>query len=318
MRVVYFGSGTFSVPSLKAVLASGHEVAGVFTQPARPAGRGVHARPTPVAEAARQAGCAATETPDINGEGSRAAIAALRPEVICVADFGQMIRRRILGLPRHGVFNVHASLLPELRGAAPINWAIIRGHATTGVTTFRVVPEMDAGPIYLQAATEIGPQETAEDLKDRLAAMGAELACRTLDLLAGGQAQDRQQDHSRATLAPRLQKADGLIDWSRDARSICNLVRGVWPWPGGQAAFCRCDGHVVPVTIAEAAVEPGPASRPPGELDAELIVACGEGRVRIRRIRPAGKRLIDWRDFVNGYRVRAGDQFRRAEAWTRC
>jgi methionyl-tRNA formyltransferase len=312
MRVVYFGSGTFSVPSLQAVLATRHEVVGVFTQPARPAGRKGSVRPTPVAQAARQAGLEAVECPDINADEAVARIRALEPDVICVVDFGQMIRPNVLECAPQGAVNLHGSLLPKLRGAAPVNWALIRGHERTGVTTLRVVKEMDAGAIYLQSATDIGPDETAEELRARLAEVGAKVLCETLDLIESGRAEPREQDPSQATFAPRLKKADGIIDWAADAAAICDLIRGTWPWPGARTVL-RGRGRDIALTIALARVVEGPADGEPGTLDAELCVSAGEGRVGIVRVRPAGKRLMEWRDFVNGYRPQPGDRCRGAE-----
>jgi methionyl-tRNA formyltransferase len=309
MRLVYLGSGSFSVPSLEAILSTQHEVAGIVTQPARPAGRGGKLRPTEVAQAARRAGHDVIECADINADESVAALRAMQPDVICVADFGQLIRPAVVEVAARGAVNLHASLLPELRGAAPINWALIRGLRKTGVTTFRIVQKMDAGPIYLQAETDILPDETAESLKRRLARIGAELLCRTLDLLADGRAEPEEQDHARATFAPRLKKSDGAIDWSADAEAVCNLVRGTWPWPGAQAVFRRRGGHDVDVTIAAATVAPGEGAGEPGTLGADLAVSAGTGRVQIGRLRPAGKRPMEWRDFVNGYRVQPGDRF---------
>ncbi len=308
MRVVYFGSGSFSVPSLLAVLESPHEVVGIYTQPARPAGRGGHARPTPVAEAGLAAGCPVVECPNINAPEVVAEILVLNADVICVVDFGQFIKQPVLDAVRLGAFNLHGSLLPLLRGAAPIQWAIIRGFQTTGVTSFRIVLAMDAGPIYLQQAVEIAPEVSAEQLKQSLAQVGARTVCRTLDSLADGSARPVEQDHSLATLAPRLKKSDGHIDWSADAPAIHNLIRGTWPWPGGQAAVRRQFGKDVPVTIARARPLPGPACGQPGELDAEMAVATGAGRLGIEEIHPAGKRLMTWLDFINGYRLAPGDR----------
>ncbi len=307
MRVVFFGSGTFSVPSLRAVLASTHEVVGIYTQPARPAGRGGHARPTPIAEAARSAGQDVTECANINAPDVLAELQSLRPDVICVVDFGQFIKQAVLDVPPLGVFNLHGSLLPLLRGAAPVQWALIRGFETTGVTSFRIVLAMDAGPIYLQDAVTIDPEDTAEQLKLRLSQLGARAVCRTLDLLDDSSAEAIEQDHSLATKAPRLKKTDGRIDWSADAVTIHNLVRGCWPWPGGQAVVRRQCGKDVPVTIARSKVLPGPASGPAGTLDEEMAVATGSGRLCIEEIRPAGKRLMTWIDFINGYRLKPGD-----------
>jgi methionyl-tRNA formyltransferase len=312
MRVVFCGSGVFAVPSLRAVGSSAHELAGVVTQPARRAGRGGKMRPTPVDEAARAAGMDVLECPNINAPSAVEWIQDKRPDVLCVADFGQMVRSAAREAARVDAFNLHGSLLPELRGAAPVNWAIIRGHTRTGVTTFSLVDKLDAGATYLQAATDISPDETAEELRQRLAEIGAEVVCRTIDLLAEGNAKPTAQDESAVTLAPQLTKGDGIIDWAAPAEVVRNLIHGTWPWPGAQAVYHRQDGYRTQVAIARAAVEDGTADVP-GKIDADLCVGTGECRLRIRQIRPAGKRLMEWRDFVNGFRPQPGDCFQQPE-----
>lgn len=309
MRIVFCGSGPFAGPSLAAIVQAGHQVVRVVTQPAKPAGRGAKVQATPLAQAASALGLSAVETPDINAADSVAAIAACQPDVIVVADFGQFVRAAVRATAPLGSFNLHGSLLPELRGAAPVAWAIIRGYEKTGVTTFALVDKMDAGAIYLQAATDIRPTETAEELRMRLAGIGATLVVQTLDLLAKGAAQGQPQDESKATLAPRLDKEIGWIDWSADARTIRNLIHGVWPWPGAHTILQRATGQPMPVLISRAAVEPG-ASGQPCVLDKDMLVGTGGGgRIRIIEIQPAGKRVMDWRAFVNGYRPAAGDRF---------
>ena len=310
MRIVFCGSGSFAVPALEAILASGHEVAEIVTQPARPAGRGGKLRPTPLAEAARAIGLESVECLDVNSDEVAAAIAGAAPDVICVADFGQLVRPRVRQLARVDAINLHASLLPELRGAAPINWAVIRGYPRTGVTTFSLVDRMDAGPIYLQIATDIRPDETADELRNRLAVIGADALTRTLDLMEAGRPGGQEQDESRSTLARRLKKTDGLIDWSADVWTIYNLIRGTWPWPAGQTLFRRGDGCEFPVEIARAAVQDDAAAAgEPGMLDENLCVWAGLGRLQVVEIQPAGKRRMSWLDFVNGYRPRPGDRF---------
>jgi methionyl-tRNA formyltransferase len=310
MRVVFCGSGEFAAPSLRALAAGGaHRIVQVVTQPARPAGRGGKLHPTPIAEAARALGLEPIECPDINAADAVAAIRSAAPDVICVADFGQFVRQSARQCARIDTINLHASLLPALRGAAPINWAIIRGLAGTGVTTFSLVDRMDAGPIYLQADTEVRPDETALELRVRLAELGAAVMCRTLDMLESNQAKGIVQDESRVTLAPKLRKSDGRLEWSADAVSLRNCIHGCWPWPGGRALFRRKDGKDFDVIIARAAAPPDGASGPPGSVDAELAVRTGSGRLRIVEIQPAGKRVMAWRDFVNGYRVSEGDLF---------
>ncbi len=314
MRVVFCGSGVFAVPSLRAVLTAGHEVVGVITQPPRPAGRGGHLKATPIAQTAGELGLHAVECPDINAPQAVADLAAAAADVICVADFGQFIRKAARRSAAMGAFNLHGSLLPQLRGAAPVNWAIVRGYNKTGVTTFYLVDRMDAGAIYLQAETDICPAETADELRGRLAEIGAGLVCRTLDLLAEGGALPRRQDESAATAAPQLKKTDGRIDWNADATTIRNLIHGTWPWPGGQAVFQRRDGKAVPVTFARAEVALGQACGGAGEVDREGCIATGGGRLAVAEVQPSGKRLMSWRDFVNGYRVTEGDYFVSLEA----
>ena len=309
MRVVFCGSGDFAVPSFRAVCGGAHELVGVLTQPARPAGRGGKLRDTPIAVAAEELSVDVTPCENINSDETIALLGSLRPDVIAVVDFGQIIRAAARGCAALDTINLHGSLLPALRGAAPVNWAIIRGHATTGVTTFSLVDEVDAGAIIAQTQTDIDPTETAEELKFRLADMGAELMCQTLDLLAGGRAERIEQDHSQATLAPMMKKSDGVIDWSASAESVNHLLHGAWPWPGGQAVLKRSDGKEYAVVIARAEVLAGPVAVAPGVVDDELCVATGRGRVRILELKPAGKRLMAFSDFANGYRVAAGDSF---------
>jgi len=311
MRVVFLGSGGVGVPSVGAIADSAHELTLVVTQPARPAGRGGKLRRTPAAEAAAARGVDVLECPDVNAPEAIEAIQAAKPDVLCVVDFGQMIGQAVRELAPHQTFNLHGSILPALRGAAPINWAIINGDRRTGLTTFRVVGPMDAGPIYLTCETDIRPDETAEDLKARLGPLGAQLVCETLDLLASGQDEPREQDHSLKTLAPKLTKADGRLDFAADAVSIRNRIHGTWPWPGGQARLQRAGGKTVDVVIARAAVaEAGGAGQDaPGAFTDDLAVQTGQGRLEIIEIKPAGKKLMPFADFVNGYRVAPGDRF---------
>lgn len=308
MRIVFCGSGSLAVPVLDAVRSCGCELVAVVTQPPRPAGRGGKLTPTNVEQAAEAAGLHVRRCEDINAPDSVAFLREQRADVMVVVDFGQFIRLPARQAARRSAFNLHGSLLPELRGAAPIQWAIIRGYRRTGVTTFELVDEMDAGPIYLQRETPIDPAETAEELRARLGALGAEAVVETIRRIACGHAEPVEQDHTCATLAPRLKKRDGRIDFSADAVSIRNLVHGTWPWPGARAVFHRSGGKALQVTLARAGAEPGGAA-PPGAVDKDLAIGTGEGRLRVRELQPAGKRLMQWRDFVNGYRVTPGDRF---------
>ena len=266
-----------------------------------------------MAEAAEQAGMEPWQCGDVNAPTTIEKLGALAADLLCVVDFGQMIRLAVRRLFRVDAINLHGSLLPALRGAAPVNWALIRGYKRTGVTTFSLVDRMDAGPMYVQLETDIKEDETADELRRRMSRLGADCLLRTLDMLAGGSALPQEQDESKASLAPLLTKTDGLIDWSADAERVCGLIRGTWPWPGGQTRLIRSGGKDVDVVIARAAAAGGAAGGGPGLLDEELCAAAGAGRVRILEIKPVGKRLMAWRDFVNGYRPAAGDLFQTAK-----
>ncbi len=310
MRIVFCGSGDFGIPTVRALAGrGGHEIVGVLTQPPRPAGRGGKLRPTPAAGAAEELGLSVRAVEDINAAEVVAEVTGLGAEVMLVADFGQMIGRRARRAAALGAYNLHGSLLPELRGAAPVNWAILRGQQTTGVTTFRLVAKMDAGPVFVRRSTPIRPEETAEELRRRLADLGAEAVAETLDLLAAGRTEGEPQDRSAATFAPLLSKSDGVIDWTAEAAAIRNRIHGTWPWPGGQGRYVGPDGRKVSVTIARAAALDRPPDLAPGHIDADGTVAAGTGRVQIRELRPAGRRLMAWRDFANGYRAGPGARF---------
>jgi methionyl-tRNA formyltransferase len=251
---------------------------------------------------------------DINEPSVVEAIRQLRPELIFVVDFGQKIGPEVCQAAPHGAVNLHGSLLPELRGAAPINWAIIRGYRETGVTTFRIVEKMDAGTMFLQRSTAITPDETADDLRHRLADLGCQTVLETLGLFAAGWSAGVEQDHSKATKAPKLKKHDGVIAWSADAVTIRNLIHGTWPWPGGQGEFVSAAGKVVPVLIARVAVLEQDACSPPGTIEHDHTVATGKGRLAIRQIKPSGGRLMNWQDFINGYRATPGSLFRSVQS----
>jgi len=310
MRVVFCGSGDFACPSLRALLSGPHEIVSIITQPSRPAGRGGKLCQTALAQLADELGLSVDECESVNSDKWLARLEELAADVMVVVDFGQLISLRVRQTMTLGAINLHGSLLPELRGAAPVNWAVIRGYKRTGVTTFSLVDRIDAGPIYAAEATDIEPNETALQLRERLADMGANLLCHTVDMLADGSATATEQDESKATHAPRMRKADGLLDLAADATTVRDLIHGTWPWPGGQSVCRRKGQSDVPVVIARAAVREG-MSEPIGSLDADLMIATGKGRLEIIDIRPSGKRLMGWRDFVNGYRIKQGDRFVR-------
>lgn len=309
MRIVFLGSGEFACPTLAALADSEHELAGVVTQPPRPAGRSRKPRPTPVATLAERMGVDVCAWEDINAPEAVTHLKALRPDVAVVVDFGQFIRAQARAAAAIDTFNIHASLLPELRGAAPINWAIIRGHQRTGVTTFSLVDKMDAGDIYYMAETDIGPDLRALELRAVLAQVGAGVAIRTVEALAAGVARPVPQDHDRATRAPLMDKALGHVDFSATAREVRDRIHGTWPWPGARATYSpRLGGKTTDLVLARAELPGGEPAGPPGHVDADGFIATTDGRVRLLEVKPAGKRLMKWRDFANGARLAEGDR----------
>lgn len=311
MRIVYFGSGSFGLPSLEALHRSAHSLVGIFTQPARPAGRHKTPRPTVVAEWARRHGVVCTEAEDINAPEMVEAVAACAGELLVVIAFGQKIGPALIEMHPRGAINVHASLLPKYRGAAPINWAIINGERETGVSIITVVERMDAGFILGQAAIQIHPDDTADTLHDRLAELAPPLLLETIDRIAAGTVEYRAQDESAVTFARKLKKSDGFIDWSRPAQEIANRIRGLWPWPGAQTDYVSAQtSRCARVTIARAhAVGDEAHDGAWGRLDESLRVICGRGTLEIDALKPAGGDLMEFRDFVNGRATRPGDLF---------
>ena len=316
MRVVFFGTPEFAVPSL-AALARRHEVALALTQPDRPKGRGRQLAEPPVKALARELGIPVLQPERLEEASLRPHLEVARAEAAVVVAYGLKIPDWLLAFHPRGAINVHGSLLPAYRGAAPVNRAIVNGDAETGVTTMLLASRMDAGPILMQRRTPIGPEETAGELAARLAALGAELLVVTLDGLASGLVQPRAQDEALASFAPKLRKEDGLIDWSRRASEIVDLVRGVNPWPG---AYTHLDGR--PLKIWKAAAAPqqaGSGSRSPaapGTLLAAsfhegLLVACGGGgAVSLLTVQTEGRKPLTAPEFLRGRALSPGQELR--------
>ncbi len=314
MRIIFCGSGKVAVPTLEALRQGGYEIAMVVTQPSRPVGRGGKLTPTPVASQAGAMGLNVVETVNINSPEMVVAINDIGCELIVVVDFGQMVGKTVRELALLGAINLHGSLLPVLRGAAPIHWAIINGLKQTGVTTFLLVDKMDAGPILLQKTLDIDSLDTAEDLCVRIADLGASVVMQTVEGLVDGTLTPYEQDHEAATLAPRLTKADGIIDFATSASSVVNRIRGTWPWPGGHANFVGTDGRVVRVIFTRARVVLPPfgggnSTGSPGTIAKDLTVNASTGRIGIIKLKVAGKQQMGWLDFINGYRVVPGNRF---------
>ncbi|UCD49203.1 MAG: methionyl-tRNA formyltransferase [Phycisphaerales bacterium] len=316
MKIAYLGSGEFGVPCLEALKASRHDLSLVVTQPAQPSGRGRKPRPTRVAHWAETHAEPFLETANVNAPEVIEKIADSEPDVTVVIAFGQKIGKTLVDLPPKGAINVHASLLPKLRGAAPINWAIIRGETETGLSIITLAERMDAGDILAQCSTTIDVLETAGELHDRLAHMAAPLLLETLEKIDAGQATYTKQDERQASRAPKLKKSDGFLDFSHPAYVLADQIRGFWPWPGASARFVSTrTGKTTRVTLALAEVIWGTtaASSPPGTFDGDLNVVCGDGRLSIRKLKPAGAGLMTLGDFVNGWRVQPGDRFVKME-----
>jgi methionyl-tRNA formyltransferase len=311
MRIVYLGGGEFGVPCLNALVKSNHSLEFIVTQPARQAGRGRKPTPTPVADWAKAHSIPFIETGNVNAPEILQKIAGCRPDLVVVAAFGQKIGSELINLSPKGTINVHASLLPKFRGAAPINWAIIRGETETGICIITVAEKMDAGEILGRVATAIESGETAGQLHDRLARLAAPLLLETLDKIAAGAATYTKQDHSKATLAPKLKKTDGFLDFAEPADVLQRKIRGLWPWPGASAIYIsQRTSKSLRVTIALAQVVQNSnlTALPVGTFDENLNVICSEDSLKVLKIRPDGSSLMDFKDFVNGRQTRPGDR----------
>jgi methionyl-tRNA formyltransferase len=298
----------FAVPSLAALVAAGHAVSLVVTQPDRPKGRGMELAPSPVKQKAVELGLPIAQPEKIkNNAEFRAQLEALAPDCIVVVGYGRIIPRWMLELPRHGNINLHASLLPKYRGAAPIQWAIASGETMTGNTTMRIDEGLDTGDILLQREMAIAPEDTSVTLAPRLAAMGAELLAETLAALDEGRVQPTPQDNARATLAPILTREDGRIDFARDAQTIRNRHRGFQPWPGAFTSFRhkQLTLHAISVASSAPALAEGEVAVP-GET---LLAGCGQQTaIAIEELQMEGKRRMSAREFLNGYHPKAGER----------
>ena len=305
MKVVFLGTPDFAVPSLQGLVTDGHEVALVITQPDRPAGRGQRHRPSPIKKFASQSGLPLFQPQDVNAAESLAAIKEAGPDVIVVAAFGQKLGRAILELPPHGCINVHASLLPRWRGAAPIQRAIMAGDEITGVTIMLMDEGWDTGDIICQREVPIEPDETGGSLHDKLAKEGAELLLEALTAIASGKAVPKPQNHQEAVTAPKLSREEQVINWSAPAVVIERLVRALAPWPGAQTCH-----RGRPLKIWAASLHPCPQANP-GEIssieDEGFVVSCGEGGLLISGLQPANKERMSGRDYINGYQLQVGE-----------
>jgi methionyl-tRNA formyltransferase len=308
VRILFWGTPEFAVPSLRALQEEGHAVAAVVTQPDRPAGRGRVPRPSAVKQEAERQSIPVLQPERPRGDAFLAELRALEPELSVVAAYGHILPREVLDLPARGSLNVHPSLLPELRGAAPVNWAIIRGLTHTGVTIMRLVEELDAGPILYRVATPLPTDISAGELHEMLAEMGAIALVEALAQLEAGAIEEVPQSHERATFAPKLDREAARLDWSLPAAELDRWVRGCDPWPG---AWTTLDGDPVQLfrTAAEAAGPDAPAGTViTADPKLGLRVAAGEGVLRVGEVRPASRARMTAAAWVAGRGVSEGDR----------
>ena len=305
MKLIFMGTPAFAVPTIERVVEKGHQVTAVFTQPDRPKGRGQKDAMPPVKEAALRLGLPVFQPERVKRPEVVEQIRAMAPEVMVVVGYGQIIPTPILDIPPHGIINVHASLLPKYRGAAPIQWAIANGESRTGVTTMRIDVGLDTGDILLKWETEIGPEENSVELGARLAAAGAGLLVRTLDELSS--IQPEPQDASQTSYAPILKKEDGKIAWERPAREILNRIRGFEPWPGGYGFLRGQRFQIWKAVKGDPSLAPG-ALRVIGK---RLYAGCGAGQalesIELLEIQMEGKKRMPAAAFLNGFSIESDE-----------
>ncbi|MGD1210200.1 MAG: methionyl-tRNA formyltransferase [Candidatus Acidiferrales bacterium] len=310
MRIVFCGTPAFAVPSLRHLIAQpDFRVEAVVTQPDRPRGRGQETAGSPVKDAAVAAGIPVYQPEKIKSEEAYDYFKRLAPDVVVIIAYGQIIPQRLIDIPRLGWINLHASLLPKYRGAAPVNWAIVNGETRTGLTTMQIDAGLDSGPILLKRETEIGPDETTPELTVRLAELGGPLVEETLRKLDQGEITPAAQDNSRATFAPILKKDDGRIDWSLSAHKIYNRIRGLQPWPGAFTTFrgktCQIWGK--PLRPISAGGMPGAIL--PTREDGLLVICGGSTVLRVEQVQLEGRNRVTDGGFMNGARIVPGERF---------
>lgn len=299
MRIVFMGTPDFAVPSLEALLKRGHEIVAVYTQPDKPKGRGHKLLPPPVKELAMQHGIPVYQPVSLRKEEAIEELRALQPELIVVAAYGKILPVAVLEIPPRGCINVHGSLLPKYRGAAPIQWAVLNGDAVSGVTIQQMGEGIDTGDILAKAETEIGADETSGELFDRLMVIGAELLIETIDKLDS--IVPEPQDEALATHAAMLSKEMGVVDWTKTAQEVHNLVRGLNPWP---VAVCTVEGKRMKIfrtQIIEARGKPGVLTN----LNGEMTVFCGENAVQLAEIQPENGKRMRGSDYLRGHPLKA-------------
>jgi len=310
MKIIFFASDEFAVPSLKALRASGNEICCVVTQPDRKKGRHLHLEGTPVKNLARELGFEILQPEDINAVSVLKLLKSFKPDLFIVIAYGQILSFEVLALPAIFALNIHASLLPRYRGAAPINWAIIRGEKNTGVSAMKMNRKMDAGEIIFQEKTEIDPADNALTLAARLSLSGSGLLIKTVKAIAGDKYKLTPQDESVVSFAPKLKKSDGLINWGNSAREINNLIRGCYDWPG---AFTHYKGRILKILKADVffSLENEKVKKNPGEiirvLKDDFVVSTARGDLVVEELQIEGKRRMQVEEFIAGHKIQPGE-----------
>lgn len=315
LRIVLMGTGEFAVAPFRAVLESAHQVVGILTQPDR-IGRGHHQHVNVVKELALQHGVPVFQPERVNSPEMLETLRSLHADLFLVAAYGQILKPGLLAIPRLGAFNLHGSLLPRHRGAAPVQYSIWKGDARTGVTLFQIEPALDSGPMVGKVETDIGVRETAGELMLRLATLCVPMTLDTLQKLADGTADFERQDESSVTLAPKIAKEAGAINWKLSPREIDCHIRAMQPWPRASTTLVRDNQSQLRCLILEVAMAPDlqPAVKGavPGDVcehEGRLVVATGHGWLEIVRLQPEGRKAVDGRSFLNGHSLRSGDRF---------
>lgn len=312
MRIVMMGTGTFAVPTLEALYASDHDVIALYTQPDR-TGRGHHHHPHPMKDLAVDHATLVVQPSNANSKESLDQLRNLQPDICVVAAYGQILSKELLEIPRLGAINLHASILPKFRGAAPVQFAVLKGERETGVTIFQIDPKLDAGPILAIVRTAIGRKETSGELEHRLARLAVPALIECLDRLDSGTSEAIHQDTSLVTRAPRLKKGDGIIDWSATATAIDCHVRGMQPWPKAFTFLQSATGAHPPLRLILLDVEPNEneSAQPAGTVVAttahDFEIQTGQGSVKVLRLQPDGKRAMTTAEFLCGHTVKTGD-----------
>lgn len=312
MKIIFAGTPAFAVPTLEALQREGHDIALVVTPPDRPQGRGLKLTPPAVKVAAERLGLPIAQPETVRGGAGKKLLETHQPDAVVIVAYGEIVPAELLSIPRFGWVNLHASLLPKYRGAAPIQWAIIDGESVTGVSTMRIEAGLDTGPVYRKSEVRIEQDDTSQTLGERLSRAGADLMVETLELIGAGKVEPVPQDNGQASKAPMLRKEHGRIEWTKSASEIHNLIRGVTPWPSASTLFrgerlrilrARC---AEPVETAES--KPGAFTLTKEKGRHRVFVSCGEGSsLELLEVQPAGKRALSAHDFANGTHLTIGD-----------